>query len=422
MATPESLPLHLDYTTVYAAGLALDRREREARGLPFSRLLALSQLVESIVLHESLQYECGITPDWAPYVEALNASPIGTLASEWGVPLLPSPGQVDVDEAAVLAAFKKALLALDYVPLDGLQWAVQMRSGTYGAVPRVDDNASNPMTTRYMSIVRAEDDRDFAAALDRAFARLSDNDIGPMGLHLLARIALHQAFWVEPGRAHYYPHFSRQPLMFSFDKCATELEEWMIERTSKRRTQILDEVLEGTPSDLLARSLSPIFLACLAKAQSPEGMIEQANELRNSDPAVAFRDERDAVLACTGAGDEGAIIRYKARLTEQMADLRTLLFERGSDAFVERQTSATFPYFRFGWQYSLKRVDRHPRYPGDRAAVFLGDVILQSIGIANSEERIRTVFGVPGHYDTRVLLGVAKRGGSAARASRGARR
>ena len=80
LVTP--LPTHLDFTTLYAAALALSTDILKNQGLPLSRLLALNQLLESIVLHDSLQYELGNTPDWIPYREALESSIISELGNK----------------------------------------------------------------------------------------------------------------------------------------------------------------------------------------------------------------------------------------------------------------------------------------------------------------------------------------------------
>lgn len=389
------LPTHLDFTTLYAAGLALSADARRAEGLPLSRLLALSQLIESIVLHDSLQYELADTPYWAPYRDALDNSIISSLGREYGVPLT-SAAPVDEDDSSVLTAIGRAATAIRTMPLEPLRWAVQLRSGTFAAVPNVTD-LQNPVHTRYLELAHSVDDTALRDDLRHSLSLLGDNGISVLGLHVLVRLILHETHWVVGGRANYYPHFSRQALLAKLDCGRVLTESWTMSELAKARGRIVDVVTSDKPVDPLERSLSPIFIACLANAERPEDIIDEAIDLRNSAAAIEYRKERDEVLA------SDSLTLYRTRLALRLNDLRDLLFERGSEVAYERRWEFRLSWIPVGWTYAVKKTHRPARFPGDRAAFFIGDVILQSLGVIQSSDRIREIFGTPVTYDTGVL-------------------
>lgn len=392
------LPTHLDFTTLYAAALALSTDTRKTEGLPMSRLLALSQLVESIVLHDSLQYESADTPYWAPYQDALDNSIVSRLGRDFGVPLRAS-APVDSDESSVLYAIGEAAKAIRTMTLEPLRWAVQLRGGTFAAVPNVTD-LDNPVHSRYLELARSVDDPSLRDDLSEGLLLLRNNGVSVLGLHVLIRLILHQAHWVSGRRANYYPHFSRQALLAKLGNPCVSTENWTMSELAKARGKIAEMVTSDQPVDPLARSLSPIFIACLANARRPEDIIDEAIDLRNTGAAIEYRKERDEVLASSVDGDQ---MRYRARLALRLSELRDLLFERGSEVAYERRWVFQLSWIPVGWTYAVKRSDRPARFPGDRAALFIGDVILQSLGVIQSADRIREIFGTSVTYDTGVL-------------------
>lgn len=389
------LPTHLDFTTLYAAALALSSDARKTDGLPLSRLLSLSQLIESIVLHDSLQYESADTPYWVPYRDALDNSIITRLGSDFGVPLMPAT-QVDSDESTILTAVGKAADAIKSMDPEPLRWAVQLRSRTFASVPNVTDT-ENPVHKRYLELAHSVDDATLREDLSHSLSRLRRSGISVLGLHVLVRLILHEAHWVAGGRANYYPHFSRQALLAKLDNAAISTQNWTMTELAKARGRIVEVVTSDEPVDPLARSLSPIFIACLANAKRPEDIIDEALNLRNSATAVEYRKERDEVLA------SGSLTLYRTRLALRLNDLRDLLFERGTEVAYERRLEFKFSWMPVGWTYAVKRSHRPARFPGDQAAFFIGDVILQSLGVIHSADKIRGIFGMPVTYDTGVI-------------------
>lgn len=398
------LPTHLDFTTLYAAALALSPEVLKNEGLPLSRLLALSQLLESIVLHESLQYELGDTPDWIPYREALENSIISELGNKFGVPLLPATVQVDSDETFILSAIKNAIEFVNTAKLESLYWAVQLRSGTYSSISNVIDN-NNPVGKRYVELANSTNDSALKKGLENSISILNDNEIGVLGLHVLIRLNLHKSFWVDGGIANYYPHFSRQPLIAVSANPKIEIEQWTMANLLDTRKNLLKEIEPDKPEDLLSLRLSPIFIACLAEANKPEDLIDEANKLRNSEAAFQYRKERDEMLAAYVVGREGNLRKYKLRISNKLNNLNDLLFEKGSDIVNEKQYSFKFFPFgiSFGWTNAIKEIYRKPRFPGDRAAIFLGDIISQSLGVMQTADKISKVFGISARYDMNLL-------------------
>jgi len=184
-----SLPVHLDYTSIYGAARAIEASEVKQGHLPFARLLALSQFVESLVIHDQLQYELGTSSDWQPYQEALHSTKLMHLAEELDLPLFAYTEQVDAEADAVLNAAHWAAATTLTVPLSPLEWAVRFRSGTYDGISNIAD-AKNPMLERVIAIINESGDADLHRDFEAAMGRLSDNHVGPLGFHVLMRIRL----------------------------------------------------------------------------------------------------------------------------------------------------------------------------------------------------------------------------------------
>ncbi|HEX8396270.1 MAG TPA: hypothetical protein VF644_02410 [Pyrinomonadaceae bacterium] len=404
MTSPTPLPTHLDFTTLYAAALALSPDILKNQGLPLSRLLALSQFLESIVLHETLQYELGNTPDWVPYREALENSIISDLDVKFGVPLLPATAQVDSDEASILNAIKNAVEFVNNAKLESLYWAVQFRSGTYSAISNVTDN-NNPVGKRYIELAHSTDDSALKKGLENSISILNDNEIGILGLHVLIRINLHKSFWVDGGRANYYPHYSRQPLLAVSMDSEVEIEQWTMKALMEARKTLIKKVEPDKPEDLLSLRLSPIFIACLAKAKNPEDLIDEALKLRNSEAASQYRKERNEILAAYNADREGNLREYQLRISAKLNNLNELLHEKGSDIINEEQyLFKFFPlWVPFIWTKAIKKIHRKPRFSGDRTAIFLSDILSQSLGVLQAADKINKVFKTSARYDMNLL-------------------
>ena len=394
-------PVHTDYTTLYGAARALQQDDLKL-GLPLSRLLSLSQLLEAIVLNEATTYEMGSTPDWEPYADALRRSSLMQEGSTLRLPLAPLDLQVDKSEALTQEAIRWAVDIVSQVNMRTLLWAVHFRSGTYAGIGKIDDE-KNPMVQKYLAIARDIPDLDFQKRLTTALQVLHQNDIGHLGLAVLVRLCLFRRVLVTTGLAHYHPHYSRQPLHVSTETAHAKLQAWSMEQISTLRQKVLVDTAVTASVDVLGKALSPVFLACMNKAKHPLDLLARANDLRNSPQARDYRNEVAVVWHQSRTQPE-IPQEYRIRLSERIRSLNDFLFEKGQRTFYQRRWDIGPKMgIPLGWHWGWQTQRDERKQPGDKAAVFLADILRQSLGVVQAQDRISQVFGVPARYDTTVI-------------------
>jgi hypothetical protein len=292
--------------------------------------------------------------------------------------------------------------ALLSMQLQAVEWAVKFRHGTYSAIETVTDK-TNPVAARYMRLVRDSGDLVLNEKVNRAVARLHANDIGEVGLFVLMRIRILTEHFVSKGLAHYLPHYSRQPVWLAATDPVFEAKCWTMDQLRMRRPEILQTTEPAEPADPLGRALSPVFIACLARATHPQDVIEQALLLRESSAAREYRAEcRDLVEAAQVSGEE-VIQRFKLRIAARLKNLNELLFERGDRTEWVRQFDALSVKSWLGWHAPVFRKTSPRQHLGDATAMFLGDVLSQSLGVLNAQRQIQQVFGVEANWDTYII-------------------
>jgi hypothetical protein len=396
-------PLHLDFTTLFGAALAIEEKALRQDGLPLSRLLALSQLVEGIVLNESLQFELGTSDLWRPYREALESTLLFHLVREHALPLIPCEEEVDASELAIARAGDWAASAALAAPIETLEWAVRFRSGTYDAISTIVDRTS-PITSLYLQILRKSPDKAFRCRLESALQRLQSNEVGVLGLHVLMRVRLIEMYFVDAGRAHYAPHYSRQPLLLATGDEMERLHSWSMDELREKREAIFGLTEPTRATDVLALALSPIFLACIDKARSPAQVLDAACALRVSRAATEYRREISQINERSADEGESAVQLFKMRLRLAIENVRDLLFERGvRQEYIREWNVKLGPSIPLGWGVSWRRNWSANLFPGDRAALFLSDVLSQALGVLSAQNKIGQVFDVPVAYDTHVI-------------------
>jgi hypothetical protein len=397
-----SLPVHLDYTTIYGAARAVEESEIKKGRLPFARLLALSQLVEAIVIHDQLQYELGTSPDWEPYQEALHSTRLMRSIKELDIPLYAYTEQVDAEDCLVLNAAHWATEKALNVPITPLLWAVRFRSGTYDDISNILD-IKNPMLDRFITIIKNSGDSNLFQNFNAAMGRLSDNHVGPLGFHVLMRARLLENHLIEQNIANYLPHFSRQPLIVALQDKTAEIKRWSINLIRTRRNELLAGN-EPTQDDDLSVNLSPIFLACLAKAKNPAEIIDRALELRHSKEACEYRRECREVSSLNFYGEEELVQVYKLRVRKKLQALQVAL--KGEDCREEyvSQCGVRRAFLNFFFFSTVRRTTRPAtKERGDNSAVFLNKILFHSMGVISSQERIRDIYGLAVNYDSDVL-------------------
>jgi hypothetical protein len=396
-------PVHIDFTTLYGAALCLETPVAKSEGLPLSRLLSLSQLVEAVVLHDQLEFELGSTTDWAPYREALERTALYKLVSQKMLPLCPSEVQIDASDTAVLEAARWVADHASKIELRPLEWATRFRSGTYDVFGSISDR-ENPLIRRYLNIVDASGDPRLNADLNAGIQHLKSNDIGLLGVHLLFRLRLIQQAIVDTHLANYSPHFSRHPLVSAVNDRLFTVKEWTMKQLASKRVEILRDNEPQEGKDSLAVVVSPILLACLARASFPLDILDIALDIRESPAAKNYRCECRNLLEQHHLEGEVAIQKYKSRVGQQLNDLRAFLFEKGVKHDVVRQLSFdTSRLIPLGYNVAFRSTVPRGRVPGDSAIIFLRDIFSDSLGFLRTQDRIRDLFEIDLHYDASLI-------------------
>jgi hypothetical protein len=402
-----SLPVHIDYTSIYGASLAIEPNQLESLYLPFSRLLAFSQLIEAVVLHDRLQFELGVTDDWGLYRDRLLKSNLMKLITSFDAPILPYEYQVDSDLSEVLSAAEWAAKQCFSIPLSPIEWAVRFRSGTYEALQPIQD-AKNPMIEKHILAIRKNGNAILNQNVDQAILHLSANHVGILGFHILMRIYLLESHFVQGNRANYLPHFSRQPLCKIADDPTCELKFWTMRQISAQRVSDFDYIDKHIAQEDLSLHLSPIFLACLKNVTSPEGVFERAIEIRESPSARRFRQECQMCYAEYISIGESALIGIQTRIKNVLKGLNNELNPQRKRKESISEVSVQGSVLNL---IRARKTIRHtesflPRK--DDAALFLNDILLDAKAIFSATEAIERIFRIKVQFDSNVLTWQSK--------------
>lgn len=405
-----SRPVHLDFTTIYGVALSLESSVIRREGLPLSRLLSLSQFVEALVLHESLQFELAETAEWRPYCDSLRQTMLFDLVKDRTLPLTPTSSLADESPEAVVQAATWAVEILPKLPLQALEWAVRFRPGTYDTVPTVRDDRQNPVTERYFNLIRRSGDAQLRSRFNSVVQYLGANEVSPLALFVLIRLNLLEGSLLAATGANYEPHYSRQPLFVAATDWSTQVQTWTMDQLARKRSELIEQNEPGRQLDPLGRYLSPVFLACVSSAQTPYEIITRAIELRESSAAKAYRAECRKLMGEVRTKGEQEIQKYKTRIRVKIDDLRNFLFEHDVKAEISRNWAAVLGLrVPLEWGISWRQSKPAVSHSGDEAVIFLSEVLSQALGVLHAERHIRRIFGIDSHYDTFLISCVPPR-------------
>jgi hypothetical protein len=390
-------PVHLDYTTLYGAALALEPDVSLHSGVRLSRLLSLSQFIEALVLYDRLQFEDGATPDWQRYNDALQRTMLLRSAKDFGLPLTATSMPVDTDDVHILDAFDWARTQLRSCQVGFMDFAIRHRSGSYDTFPLKD--RGNPTMRRYFEVVRESHEATLNDACQHAQSVLPDVGSPEAALHIFMRLWLLQRYCDSTQEATYLPHYSRQPLITSgFGERIYQVHRWTMDQLRSKRELIFQTTEPGLQRCFLERFLSPILVACLYGARRPADIIDNALEFRYSDAAKSYRGEFFGLIQRFAKDGERAIQMFKDRLHRRIEDLNDLLHEKGVRKECRSQW-AVDSCLGLGWMSAFVKTSIVRNCPGDATVTLLSDILSQSLGILQAEECIQEVFGGPIVYD-----------------------
>jgi len=375
--------------------------------LPFSRLLAFSQLIEAVVLHDRLQFELGVTDDWGLYRDRLLQSNLMKLIASSDAPIFPYKYQVDADLSEVLSAAEWAAKNCFLIHLSPIEWAVRFRSGTYDALETIQD-AKNPTIEKYFSAIIENGNAILNEKVNKAISYLSANHVGILGFFILMRIYLLDRHFIQGNRANYLPHFSRQPLCKIAYDPSCELKLWTMRQISAQRVTDFDYIDRHIAQDDLSLHLSPIFLACLNNVTSPEGVFERAIEIRVSPSARRFREECQICYAEYLSIGESALNDIRKRIKDVLKGFKEELNpqlkrqEKISEIAVQG-TVLNLITARKIWRTAVSFPPKK-----DDAALFLNDILLDAKAIISATDSIERIFRIKVQYDSNVLTWQSK--------------
>lgn len=405
---PSGASAHLDLTTVIAALDALGELPATARRpISFYHLLALSQLLEAIVLYDQLFYESSPLAPYQPYMELLEST---EFQSRWGKGWLAGHENTEYYDLLGFDAIRWAVSQLytpsrkSLVDMNALRWAVDVRDSSLRGVDLAKNvrDTDNPHQQQYERIVDETGDRDFAEDFQQAKLRLESNGIGLRALHVLVRLKLLVRWISSRTDLTYLPHFSRVPLLQSTlldsRNSTGAFRKWTVEEVRRNLRSLWSS--NGPPEGVsdLTLKLSPILLACLESAHRPADVL--ANALKLREDATAFRE---FCRSTEQAAAEGRIDAFRA--TQQVkAELEAF------NASLEEEIR------RAGVRYPDVKVDVSPtglnvsmdgeffsrflrRTPPRGPHALLGDILKRSVGIVQAEYQLARIFYVSDSVD-----------------------
>jgi hypothetical protein len=405
---PSGASAHLDLTTLIAALDALGELPATAKKpISFYHILALSQLLESIVLYDRLFYESSALTPYQPYMELLESA---EFQRRWGKGWLGVHENREYYGLLESDAIRWAVSQIytpsgkSQVDMSALRWAVDVRDASLRSVELAKNirDTDNPHQQQYEQIVHDTGDKNFVNDFRQARLRLESNSIGLRALHVLVRLKLLVRWLSSRTDLTYLPHFSRIPILQStmlHSQGPTEVfRKWTVEeiRSNLRSLWSSTRALERV-SDLTLK-LSPILLACLESAQRPADVLANALELREA--SAAFRQ---FCRSTEQAAAEGRIDAFRA-MQQVKAELSA--FNASLEEEI-RRTGASYPDINVdvsltGVAFSVdgKSLARSiKRTPPRGVHALLGDILTRSLGIVRAESRLARVFYVSDSVD-----------------------
>ena len=345
----KKLITNIDFTTLFGSSLGFQNDIIAKKGLSLSRLLNISNLVESIVLNSKIQFELGNTPIWEPYRDSLEKTILYQILSKERKMLSIIEEPIDNDEILIGDLLKTISNEIYEEDLKSLKWAVSFRGGIFNELrefPRLntfDDNTNNSFTDRYLNVIKETFTKTEQQDFIKAVKYLEDNQIGIIGIHVLMRIALWERKIIERENSIYSPHFSRQPLIYSSNNITNHktIHEWNMDKLKECSRSLKYNTL-NLKKDELIDYLSPVFIACLDNAKNPMGIIENALRIRNSKYAKIYRNECESLIIDEINERNIDINQYKINMVDKMKNLNDFLFD--SDTFFPINSRTDFRF------------------------------------------------------------------------------
>jgi hypothetical protein len=187
-------------------------------------------------------------------------------------------------------------------------------------------------------------------------------------------------------RIPYHPHGGRSAIVMSDGLWATgvtkDYARVPLDFVKKLRREIASEVNSNADSDLFDLEVPPVLAAVLREANRPEDCLPIAIQMRNTPPAIAYRQCLEGI----SASDSGLkTLKLKADLEELKRNLRKQLL-------IESQTVSlglwkfSFPIKVPGWMF------RSIYLPNQRHMQFVRDLAIAVVNLRNLEGQMIKVF------------------------------
>lgn len=391
--------VHIDLTTLLGAVDALKMiPETQRMPITFSHLLTLSQLFDSIVLHDKVYYEISDTPQIKPYDQVIQDSLIANIL---GHDILVGHQNPLVDDSFKYTGIVWAINNISKVSPESFAYSLLPRESHYRAVMHREGvpDTKNPHTKDIFETARREGDGKLAESIDSTLQYLEMNNIGRMGLHIMYRL-FHFNEWLSIEKdLSYYPNYSRIPLVndaLVLRKRTRDFRYWALDEIKKKKEFLIADITDEEEIDDYVFKLSPIFIRCLKGAKHPLDLIENAMRLRD-DIAVKKIRKLYKKLSKDSYHDE---IELSIR-----QELRSALDSFNAHDVKNRSVTialnSSISLSGFGVGISIKKTLTNNKKPSNIA--FFIETLESSLFMVNALEAIEEVFGPVSLEDQRIM-------------------
>lgn len=381
---------HLDFTTLFGAALSFEKKELNKKGLLLSRLLNLSQFIESLIVFDKLQYEVGESEEWAPYINDLKKTEFYNEIHKLKYPIKKYKTDFDHDEKIITQSVTWAINNIEKVSTINLKNAIKYRTKTYSAIENVDDY-NNPFYDHYINTALANSDVVLCEKYDIVKNYLKINSITQLGLHVLIRIKLLYDCFVEKQTANYYPHFSRNPLLIDTNLSNIEIEKqnlilWTSQRLKNARKSLYEQIWKT--EDEFTNYFSPFFIACLYNAKKPLDILTNALELRRK--GKHFRGKINYLLKSQNPTIDD--VDFSLMFIQELDLLERSIATNIDLKHVSKinfESNIPGPIFKVSISKSREdnRIQKH------KSILFIHNILRQALAVISLNKKIEDVFG-----------------------------
>lgn len=384
----------IGYTTFLKASNLFDKKLK----LTFSNLMNFSQIIESIVLNTSMQIEVSNNKVWKSYGDFLVSSDLYKRLHDDFRVLETVNKTVDEEPDRVEDAIRWSIDIAETIDLNLLKWAVNNNENLYNVVIRqlkhnYTTRENNPLVKMYQGIIEDRFSVNDKTKLTETINYFDSQQLGIVGIHILLRIKLLNDNF---SKANYIPNVARQPLVSQLCGLHNKFHNWTMKQLNKEAKRLItaNEEQPEPSGDFM----SPIFLACLYGAKTPDEILINAIVLRDNKYISQYRKRSDEIITSKMNGVESRERLYKMEIKNAIQDVEEVLLGSGKSTSIKTELGFTLPLnLKLGITKTIER-----KLPNN-TVLFLTDILKDAISIQMFESDIEKIFDRKLIYDMDLL-------------------